>query len=145
LEIVPPNDFLKFFPVSFVGVQLNYPLFNGTVTQRKINQKKLEISNSKLQLSLATEQNTMLIDNAMRTKITAHQTVENTMSQIKLSQTVYEQIVLQQKQGTANLTDILLADNTLRESQQNYLSAVIDYLKANLELKKLTGNFSNNN
>ncbi len=140
-----PNDFLKFFPVSFVGVQLNYPLFNGTVTQRKINQKKLEISNSKLQLSLATEQNTMLIDNAMRTKITAHQTVENTMSQIKLSQTVYEQIVLQQKQGTANLTDILLADNTLRESQQNYLSAVIDYLKANLELKKLTGNFSNNN
>ena len=67
------------------------------------------------------------------------------MSQIKLSQTVYEQTILQQKQGTANLTDILLADNSLRESQQNYLSAVIDYLKANLELKKLTGNFSNNN
>ena len=66
-----PNDFLKFFPVSFVGVQLNYPLFNGTVTQRKINQKKLEISNNKLQFSLATEQNTMLIENAKRTKITA--------------------------------------------------------------------------
>jgi len=140
-----PNDFLKFFPVSFVGVQLNYPLFNGTVTQRKINQKKLEISNNKLQFSLATEQNTMLIENAKRTKITAQQTVEDTMSQIKLSQTVYEQTILQQKQGTANLTDILLADNSLRESQQNYLSAVIDYLKANLELKKLTGNFSNNN
>lgn len=140
-----PNNFLKFFPVSFVGVQLNYPLFNGTVTQRKINQKKLEISNSKLQLSLATEQNIMLIENAKRTKITAQQTVENTLSQIKLSQTVYEQTILQQKQGTANLTDILLADNSLRESQQNYLSAVIDYLKANLELKKLTGNFSNNN
>lgn len=140
---VKPNDFLKFFPVSFVGVQLNYPLFNGTVTQRKINQKKLEITNSKLQLSLATEQNIMLIENAKRTKITAQQTVENTLAQIKLSQTVYEQTVLQQKQGTANLTDVLLADNTLRESQQNYLSAVIDYLKAELELKKLTGNISN--
>ncbi len=142
---VKPNDFLKFFPLSFVGVQLNYPLFNGTVTQRKINQKKLEITNNTLQLSLANEQNTMLIDNAKRTKITAQQTIENTLAQIKLSQTVYEQILLQQKQGTANLTDILLADNSLRESQQNYLSAVIDYLKANLELKKLTGNFSNNN
>ena len=140
---VKPNDFLKFFPVSFVGVQLNYPLFNGTVTQRKINQKKLELTNSKIQLSLATEQNSMLIDNAKRSKITAQQTVQNTLAQIKLSQTVYEQTLLQQKQGTANLTEVLLADNALRESQQNYLSAIIDYLKANLELKKLTGNFVN--
>ena len=30
-----PNDFLKFFPSSFVGLQLSYPLFNGTVTYRK--------------------------------------------------------------------------------------------------------------
>jgi OMF family outer membrane factor len=139
---VKPNDFLKFFPVSFVGVQLNYPLFNGTVTQRKVNQKKLEISNSKLQLSLATEQNAMLIENAKRTKITAQLTVENTLDQIKLWQTMYEQTVLQQKQGTANLTDVLLSDNSLREAQQNYLSAVVDYFKATLELKKLTGNLT---
>jgi OMF family outer membrane factor len=52
---------------------------------------------------------------------------------------VYYQVVLQQKQGTANLTDILLADNSLRESQQNYLSAIVEFLKAELELKKLTG------
>lgn len=140
---VKPNDFLKFFPVSFVGIQLNYPLFNGTVTQRKINQKKLEITNSKLQLSLATEQNTMLIENAKRTKITAQLTVENTLAQIKLAHTVYEQTILQQKQGTANLTEVLIADNTLRESQQNYLSAIVEFLKAELELKKLTGNINN--
>ncbi len=139
-----PNDFLKFFPVSFVGVQLSYPLFTGTVTQRKINEKKLEISNSKLQIDLATEQNNMLTYNAKRTKLTAQQTVENTLAQIRLSQTVYDQVVLQQKQGTANLTDILLADNSLRESQQNYLSAIVEFLKAELELKKLTGNLSFN-
>jgi OMF family outer membrane factor len=57
---------------------------------------------------------------------------------------VYDQVVLQQKQGTANLTDILLADNSLRESQQNYLSAIVEFLKAELELKKLTGNLSFN-
>jgi OMF family outer membrane factor len=83
----------------------------------------------------------MQIDNAKRTKFTVQQTVENTLAQIKLSQTVYEQTILQQKQGTANLTDVLLADNALRETQQNYLSAIIEYLKAELELKKLTGNF----
>jgi OMF family outer membrane factor len=137
-----PNDFLKFFPVGFVGVQFSYPLFNGTVTQKKINQKKIEIQNSELQLDLITEQNNMLTENAKRQKATAQRTVETTFLQIKLAQTVYDQTILQQKEGTATLTDVLLADNALREAQQTYLSVVIDYLKADLELKKLTGNLS---
>jgi len=138
-----PNDFLKFFPSSFIGLQLSYPLFNGTVTYRKINQKKIEIQNSQLQISLATDQNNMLIENANRRRAVTQKTIANTLSQIDLARTVYEQTSLQQKEGTANLTDVLLADNTLREAQQNYLSAIVEYLKADLELKKLTGNINN--
>lgn len=134
-----PNDFLKFFPVSFVGVQLSYPLFNGTVTHRKINQKKLEIQNSQLQISLVTEQNNMLIENAERRRSVTQKTITNTLLQISLAKTVYEQTLLQQKEGTANLTDVLLSDNALREAQQSYLSAIVEFLKADLELKKLTG------
>lgn len=137
-----PNDFLKFFPASFVGVQLSYPLFNGTVTYRKINQKKIEIQNSQLQISIVTDQNNMLIENAKRRRAVTQKTIANTLSQINLARTVYEQTSLQQKEGTANLTDVLLADNTLREAQQSYLSAVVEYLKADLELKKLTGNIT---
>lgn len=137
-----PNDFLKFFPSSFVGLQLSYPLFNGTVTYRKINQKKIEIQNCQLQISLVTDQNNMLIENANRRRAVTQKTIANTLSQIDLARTVYEQTSLQQKEGTANLTDVLLADNTLREAQQNYLSAIVEYLKADLELKKLTGNIT---
>ena len=137
-----PNDFLKFFPTSFVGVQLSYPLFNGTVTYRKMNQKKIEIQNSQLQISLVTDQNNMLIENTNRNRTVTQKTIANTLSQVDLARTVYEQSVLQQKEGVANLTDVLLADNALREAQQNNLSAIIEYLKADLELKKLTGNIS---
>ena len=137
-----PNDFLKFFPTNFVGVQLSYPLFNGTVTYRKMNQKKIEIQNSQLQISLVTDQNNMLIENTNRSRTVTQKTIANTLSQIDLARTVYEQSILQQKEGIANLTDVLLADNALREAQQNNLSAIIEYLKADLELKKLTGNIS---
>ena len=133
-----PNDFLKFYPIGFAGVQISYPLFNGTVTQRKITQKKLEIKNSELQVQLVTEQNDMQTNNAKRQLAVAQKSIETNTSQIKLAQTIYEQTVLQQKQGMASLTDVLLADTGLREAQQNYLSAVVDYLKADLELKKLT-------
>lgn len=137
-----PNNFLKFYPIGFAGVQLSYPLFNGTVTERKINQKNLEIENSQLQLSLVTEQNTMQISNAKLQRVVLQYSVETSLPQIQFAQSIYEQTVLQQKQGTASLTDILLADNALREAQQNYLSTVVEYMRADLELKKLTGNLS---
>ncbi len=137
-----PNDFLKFYPIGFAGMQISYPLFNGTVTKRKINQKRLELQNCELQLNLATEQNNMQIDNARQQKMVAQKSVETTQTQISLAQTIYAQTLLQQKEGTSTLTDVLLADNALREAQQIYLSAIIDYLKADLELKKLTGNIS---
>ncbi len=140
-----PNDFLKFFPTSFAGVQLSYPLFSGTVTKRKINQKKIEIQNSELQINLVEEQNNMLIENAIRKRSLTQQTISNTLKQTDIANTLYEQSVLQHKEGTATITDILMADNVLREAQQSYLSAVIDYLRADLELKKLTGNITNRN
>ena len=134
-----PNDFLKFYPIGFAGLQLSYPLFNGTVTQRKINQKKLEINNNELQAQLIFDKNKMEIENVIRQRIIAQNTIINTESQIALAQKIYEQTILQQKQGTASLTDVLLGDNALREAQQNYLNATIDFLKADLEFKKLTG------
>jgi len=135
-----PNSFLKFYPVGFAGVQLSFPLFSGTVTQRKINQKKLELRNNRLQDELISDKTKIEIENATRQRAIAQQTVLNTENQIKQAQLIYEQTILQQKQGTASLTDVLLADNELRETQQSYLSAIIDFLKADLELRKWTGN-----
>jgi OMF family outer membrane factor len=87
----------------------------------------------------------MLINNANRKRIVARQNIQNTMGQIDLAKTIYDEMVLQQKQGISSLTEILLADNALREAQQNHLDAIISYLKADLELKKLTGNISIHN
>lgn len=137
-----PHDFLKFYSTSFAGLQVTYPLFNGMITQRKVNQKRLEISNNELQTQLLEDKTKVEIENSSQQRIVAQQTIVNTENQIDLAQTIYNQTVMQQKQGTANLTDVLLADNALRETQQHYLLAIIEYLKADLELKKVTGNLS---
>ena len=137
-----PNGFLDFYSIGFAGIQLSYPLFSGTVTERKINQKALELKNNELQMGLINEQNYLQVENAKLQRKTAKNTVETLTEQIQLAQIIYEQTIVQHKLGTATITDILLADNSLREAQQTYLSAVIDYLKADLELKKFTGNIS---
>lgn len=135
-----PDEFLKFYPVGFLGLQLNYPLFDGTITRRKISQKTLEISNNELQLELVSEKMKVDMDNAHRTRQTAFLSIENTENQLRLADTIYTQTLLQQRHGTAGLTDLLLADSAIREAQQNYLNAIIEYLKADLKLRKLAGN-----
>lgn len=137
-----PNSFLNFYTVGFAGVQLTYPLFSGTVTLRKVKQKQLEIKNNELQISIISEQNTIGVENAQIQRSIAFRSMETTDRQIDLAQSIYNQTILQQQHGTASLTEVLLSDNALREAQQTYLSAVIDFLKAELELKKLTGNIS---
>lgn len=138
-----PNEFLNFYPIGFAGIQLTYPLFNGTVTKRKINQKKIEFENNALQYALRSEETSMKIKNARMQKSAASATVASFEAQIETAQSVYAQTILQQQQGVAGLTEVLLADNDLREAQQEYLSAVVEYLKADLELKKLTNQLIN--
>ena len=135
-----PNQFLDFYPIGFAGLQISYPLFNGTVTMRKIDQKSLEISNNQLKSDLIQDQNSMQVSNLTLERSNALVSIETTKKQIELAQNIYSKTLLQQKQGTASLTDVLLADNALREAQQTNITAIIDYLKADLELKKVTGN-----
>jgi OMF family outer membrane factor len=134
-----PNDFLDFYDVSFAGLKIEIPVFDIS-RKHQITQKKIERENVELQLGLLGEQNTIQIDGAKRQVSITQQTIMNTKGQISLAQSIYDNTLLQHKQEMASITDVLLADNNLRQAQQSYLAAVINYLKADLELKKLTGN-----
>jgi len=134
------NEFLNFYNMGFAGVKVSYPLFNGMVTQKKVNQKRLEIDNNTIQQGLIDDKNSTLINNAILQINVAQETYVSTQTQIELAQKIYDKVLLQQKEGLASLTDVILADVALREAQQNNITAIVDYLKSDLELKKLTGN-----
>jgi len=134
-----PHEFLDFYEVSFIGAKLNIPIFNGTTITRKVNQKKYELENSLLQQELVADKKEMEINNAKLKLAISKKNIENTKAQVALAQTIYDQTILEQKHGVAGLTDVIMADNELRKAQQSYLQAEIDYMKADLELKKITG------
>ena len=137
-----PNEFLDWYPVSFVGLKVDIPVLDLS-RRHKIKQKKLENDTVDLQIGLLNDKNTIEINNTKLQIGVAQATIENTQEQIALAQKVYDSVLLQHKQDVASLTDVLMADNNLRQAQQSYLTAVIDYLKADLTLKQLTGNVLN--
>ena len=129
--------------MSFIGAQISFPVFNGTITTKKIKQKEVELQSAAIQKSLIQDQNSVQYQSATLQQKTAKSQILTSQSQIKLAESIYAKSLLQQQEGLATLTDILLADNALRDSQQSYLNAVVDYLKATLELKKSSGNLIN--
>ena len=135
-----PNQFLNFYTLGLVGLQVNYTLFNGTVTHRKIQQKNLELDNSLQQIKLVEDKNEMLVANARLEINVAQKLVETSRLQVNLAQSIFDNTELQRQHDLASLNDVLLANSALKEAQQNYLSAIVDYLKADLNLKNLTGN-----
>ncbi len=137
-----PDPFLKVFPIGLVGVQAAYPLWNP-VTRRQIAHKEAELLGNQLQAANVQAQNDLALANAVLQKTAAAASLPASKQQIEWADSVYRQTLLQQRQGTATLTDTLLADNALREAQQQYLNLLVDLLKADLELKKASGHIKN--
>lgn len=135
-----PSAFLKFYPIGFAGLQVSYPIFNGNINRQQIERKQLEANNSELQLQWIAEKSELQTENARLQRRIAAEALQQIQRQEQLAQKIYEQSLLQQKEDLASLSDVLLADNALRQAQQQYLEALIDYLKADLDLKKSTGN-----
>lgn len=134
------NSFFNFYSIGYVGAQLSVPLFNGRVTQHKIAGKKIEIEKSNIQKELVTEKSKLDLKNAEMQYALATRNITVVSSQIDLAKKIYDKTVLQNQQGVANITDLLLADNALRETQQNYLVALINLRRAELEYKRVTRN-----
>lgn len=139
-----PNQFLNFYPIGYAGIRFTYPLFNGTVTNKKIDQKNLELENLKLKEELTKDAQQVEIENAVLQLENAFNNVTLSEQQVDLAQSIYEQEEKKHKQGLISLNDLMIAQNELIQNQQNYLQSIAEFLAADLELKKLTNNISNN-
>jgi OMF family outer membrane factor len=134
------NSFFNFHPIGYVGAQLTIPLFNGMITRHKIDGKKKEVNKTIIQKEIVSEKVALDKVNAEMQFNIANANIANVKIQIELAKKIYDNTVLQNEQGLANITDLLLADNSLREAQQNYIVAMVNLRKAELEYKRVTGN-----
>lgn len=116
------------------------PLYTGNSTKRKLETKEIEIGKAALKLEMIKEKNKVDIINNGYQLSAAKKNLQTIKQQIQLAQNIYTSTLLQQKEGVATLTDVLLADNAIREAQQNYIAGLITLRRAELENKKLTGN-----
>jgi outer membrane protein TolC len=134
-----PADGVYWSDFSSIGLNLKVPIFTGFGTRAKVRQADIEIRtvqedlvDTKLALDLAFANAKTQIDNSLTT-------INNQKENAQLAKEVLDNARNNYVQGLASLTDLLDAENSLTEAQNNYTSAVLEYKLAEIQLIKSKG------
>ena len=134
-----PADGVYWSDFSSIGLNLKVPIFTGFGTRAKVRQAdidlrsiKEDLNDTKLALDLAFANAKTQIDNSLTT-------INNQKENAQLAKEVLDNTRNNYIQGLASLTDLLDAENSLTEAQNNYTSAILDYKLAEIQLIKSKG------
>ncbi len=134
-----PADGVYWSDFSVLALNLNIPIFNGFGTRSRVRQATIEVKNiqedlidTKLALDLAFENAKTQINNSLIT-------INNQKENVQLAQEVLDNTQNNYRQGLATLTDLLDAENSYIEAQNNYTNALLDFKLAEIQLIKAKG------
>lgn len=124
---------------SAISLNLRVPIFSGFATRSKIRQAQVDIdkfeadlADTKLALNMAVENAYTQINNSVIT-------LRSQKSNMELAQQVLDNVENNYKNGLASLTDLLDAENSYADAQNNHTAALLDYKLAEVQLKKANG------
>ncbi len=129
------------YPIIFVGLQINIPVFDGLQRHYQISQAKVGILQS--QNDLLFMERTIDMQQAVA-KVNLQNSAASLQSQkdnMELAQSVFDVAQKKYDQGVGSNLEIINAQTALKEAQTNYFTALYDALNAKLEYDKSIGTF----
>lgn len=127
------------FQTSYVGLNINIPIFSGFAKDANIQSAKLQLQRTENNIE-ALKQN---IDNEVKQAInnysSALATLDDQKKNMTLAETVYNQTQLKFQNGVGSQTEISTAQNDLSVAQNNYILALYDAINAKIDFLKATG------
>ena len=129
----------KWYGFSQVGVSLSIPIFTGLSRTARIQQEKLRLLqiengfiNLKNSIDFEIKQASLSFDNALQTLSSQKENQELAGNVARVTKIKYEQ-------GVGSSLEVTDAENSLRQSQTNYYSALFDAMVAKVDLDKAYG------
>lgn len=132
----PENDFRLGIPSAFLGLHLDWTLFDGLEKHNKLKvnaYNKEKIANQEF---LATLQMNLNTQNAKRETEFQTANLEMSKEQLTLAERVYESAQNQFKAGTISTNELLQADNGLQQAQSNLVGAYLQLRQSELSYLK---------
>jgi outer membrane protein len=129
----------KWYAYSQFGVSLNWNIFTGLqrnyrIQQEKMNLQKIEnnFRNLKSAVDLEVKQSSIVFENALKTLTSQKQNMELAGNVARVTRIKFEQ-------GVGSNLEVVTAESSLKEAQNNYYNALYDAMIAKVDLDKAYG------
>ena len=123
-------------PYNYIGLKVNFTIFDGSLRKNNVDQAKLQLKISENNLQnwkrvIANEQQSAYL-NLQNTYKSVEIAKDNLVLAEKLLQSNQDKF----KEGTITNAELFNAEKTLIDTQSNYLSAIYDFIIAQLTYQK---------
>ncbi|MGB4845520.1 MAG: TolC family protein [Ferruginibacter sp.] len=127
------------FTSSYIGLQMNLPIFNGFALQAKKQQARLQLQKTQNETEALKIKIDAEVENSKNNFVTAVATMDFQKKNMALAEKVYDQTKKKYEIGTGSATEINGAQVDLKTAQTNYVSALYDAIIAKIDFLKATG------
>ncbi|MGM0580569.1 MAG: TolC family protein [Bacteroidota bacterium] len=122
-----------------VGLSLNWDLFTGLNRSSKMKKNRIQIEQIEIQKDQLKSSIDMEIKQAKNDLASARENLDVQEQNMKLAQSVYEQVETKYKNGMASSRELLDAETSKKEAETNYYGSLYDAVIAKIELEKALG------
>ena len=127
------------FSSAIIGVRLSIPLFDGLSKHSQVKQKQAQLQRLNWDITEAQQNISMNYQNAKDQLQVVYSLVQAQSENLQLAEKVYAQTIALYSEGLANITDLLEAETSLRESKIAYATELTRYKKTEIDLLKASG------
>tara|TARA_B110000285_G_C15133391_1_gene625194 strand:- start:926 stop:2347 length:1422 start_codon:yes stop_codon:yes gene_type:complete len=131
----------NWYPVQLWGVNFSMPLWTSFGGKQQIEKKRIQEDRANLGLEQMRQAAQMQFDNARLTLELTMAAYQNRTRSEAIAQRIFDQSYVAYQEGLVSSFEWTQARNQLLEAQGNSLSAVLDWLNAQTELKRALSEF----
>jgi outer membrane protein TolC len=129
----------SWFKTALIGLNVNFPLFNGGARVAKINKAKLELQQVDNQMTALKNNIDYELSQANFNYMSSVATVNFQKKNMQLAENVYSQTKKKFEAGAGSNTEISAAQADLVAAQNNFMNALYTALIAKVDLLKASG------
>ncbi len=126
-------------PTVYVGASLSIPIFDGLYKQATIQRAKLDVEQARLQKDNLQRGINLELTNARTSYQNASELLASQERNMELAQRIYETTQIKYREGVGSSLEVSQAEQSLYNTQSNYIQAQYDLVQAIMNVKKALG------
>jgi outer membrane protein TolC len=127
------------FDFATIGLKLNVPIFSGFRKYSQLQQSQLNLFNAKENLKINASNLELANQNSNTQLFSSYTNLLANQENLALAKDVFDVTNLQYKNGVVSLSDLLNADFSYKEAQTNYISSLLNFLTARIDVERVNG------